>query len=94
MAATGSCDYLEPGVYVYGQKKKYWEGGVGGVGGGGGGGGGGRVGSRFQGPFTLCNNNNNKMKEILPQTRHTIHFYGDKHDLFFFFFTPFKISIL
>lgn len=24
------------------------------------------------------------MKEILPQTRHTIHFYGDKHDLFFF----------
>lgn len=35
MAATGSCNYLEPGVYVYGQKKKYW-----GVGGGGGGGGG------------------------------------------------------
>ena len=23
------------------------------------------------------------MKEILPQTRHTIHLYGDKHDLFF-----------
>lgn len=36
------------------------------------------------GTFTLCNNNNNNiMKEILPQTRHTIHFYGDKHDLFF-----------
>lgn len=31
------------------------------------------------------------MKEILPQTRHTIHFYGDKHDLFFL---NFKISIL
>lgn len=30
------------------------------------------------------------MKEILPQTRHTIHLYGDKHDLFFYF----KISIL
>lgn len=36
------------------------------------------------GTFTLCNNNN-KMKEILPQTRHTIHLYGDKHDHFFFF---------
>lgn len=23
------------------------------------------------------------MKEILPQTRHTIHLYGDKHDHFF-----------
>lgn len=34
------------------------------------------------GTFTLCNNNN-KMKEILPQTRHTIHLYGDKHDHFF-----------
>lgn len=41
----------------------------------------------FQGRFTLCNNNNNKMKEILPQTRHTIHFYGDKHDLFFFLYS-------
>lgn len=31
-------------------------------------------GGRFFGTFTLCNNNNNKeMKEILPQTRHTIH---------------------
>lgn len=55
-----------PGVYDYGQK--YW-----------GGGGGGAV----FGTFTLCNNNNNNiMKEILPQTRHTIHFCGDKHDLF------------
>lgn len=42
------------------------------------------------GTFTLCNNNN-KMKEILPQTRHTIHLYGDKHDLFFL---NFNISIL
>lgn len=37
---------------------------------------------RFLRTFTLCNNNN-KMKEILPQTRHTIHLYGDKHDHFF-----------
>ena len=36
------------------------------------------------GTFTLCNNNN-KMKEILPQTRHTIHLYDDKHDHFFIF---------
>lgn len=44
------------------------------------------------GTFTLCNNNNNNiMKEILPQTRHTIHLYGDKHDLFF---PHLKISIL
>lgn len=35
----------------------------------------------FLGTLTLCNNNN-KMKEILPQTRHTIHLYGDKHDHF------------
>lgn len=32
------------------------------------------------------------MKEILPQTRHTIHLYGDKHELFFFL--NFNISIL
>lgn len=31
------------------------------------------------GCLQLCNNNN-KMKEILPQTRHTIRSYGDKHD--------------
>lgn len=35
------------------------------------------------GGFTLCNNNN-KMKEILPQTRHTIRLYGDKTWPFFF----------
>lgn len=35
---------------------------------------------RFAFFFTLCNNN--KMKEILPQTRHTIHLCGDKHDHF------------
>lgn len=34
------------------------------------------------GTFTLCNNNN-KMKEILPQTRHTIHLYGDNMTIFF-----------
>lgn len=34
------------------------------------------------GGFTLCNNNN-KMKEILPQTRHTIRLYGDKTWPFF-----------
>lgn len=32
------------------------------------------------GTVTLCNN---KTKEILPQTRHTIHLYGDKHDPLF-----------
>lgn len=41
-------------------------------------------GEKYRGGFTLCNNNN-KMKEILPQTRHTIHLYGDKHDHFFYF---------
>lgn len=78
MAATGSADYLEPGVYDYGQEKYSWVG-------------------VFKGRFTLCNNNN-KMKEILPQTRHTIHLYGDKHDpappLFSFFLILLKYLFL
>lgn len=46
-------------------------------------------GGRF-GTFTLCNNNN-KMKEILPQTRHTIHMVIN---MTFFFFSILKYLFL